>query len=149
MFQLRGPKNLYEGWEREKETEKEESRGGHCQNPGQMHQNPWHSLNEAAPAPFKDGLLSRWAEMRKAYLWAEPDCWLTLFEEKSYSTSHPQMGNFLVVQWLRLCIPSVEGPGSIPSQGTRSHMLHLKSLHATAKKILHTATKTWHSQMKK
>ena len=29
----------------------------------------------------------------------------------------------LVVQWLRLCGPSVEGPGSIPGQGTRSHKL--------------------------
>ncbi|TEA38804.1 hypothetical protein DBR06_SOUSAS610174, partial [Sousa chinensis] len=43
----------------------------------------------------------------------------------------------LVVQWLRLHAPSAGGPASIPGQGTRSHMLQLKILHAT--------TKTWHS----
>ena len=32
-------------------------------------------------------------------------------------------GTSLVVQWLRLCTPSVEGPGSIPGQGTRSYIL--------------------------
>ena len=30
--------------------------------------------------------------------------------------------DFLVVQWLRLHIPSAGGPGSILGQGTRSHM---------------------------
>ena len=29
-------------------------------------------------------------------------------------------------QWLRLCTPSAGGPGSIPGQGTRSHMLQLR-----------------------
>ncbi|TEA37700.1 hypothetical protein DBR06_SOUSAS9210016, partial [Sousa chinensis] len=28
----------------------------------------------------------------------------------------------LVVQWLRLCAPNAGDPGSIPGQGTRSHM---------------------------
>ncbi|TEA24199.1 hypothetical protein DBR06_SOUSAS17310001, partial [Sousa chinensis] len=28
----------------------------------------------------------------------------------------------LVVQWLRLHTPNAGGPGSIPGQGTRSHM---------------------------
>ena len=32
---------------------------------------------------------------------------------------------FLVIQWLRLCIPNVGGPGLIPGQGTRAHMLQL------------------------
>ncbi|TEA29277.1 hypothetical protein DBR06_SOUSAS14810096, partial [Sousa chinensis] len=32
-------------------------------------------------------------------------------------------GISLVVQWLRLHAPSAGGPGSIPGQGTRSHML--------------------------
>ena len=31
----------------------------------------------------------------------------------------------LVVQWLRLGAPSAGGLGSIPGQGTRSHMLKL------------------------
>ncbi|TEA33715.1 hypothetical protein DBR06_SOUSAS12810068, partial [Sousa chinensis] len=42
----------------------------------------------------------------------------------------------LVVQWLRLLAPNAGGPGSIRGQGTRSHMLQLKILHA-ARKIPH------------
>ena len=34
---------------------------------------------------------------------------------------------FLVVQWLRLCAPSTGGPGLIPGQGTRPHMVQLGS----------------------
>ena len=29
----------------------------------------------------------------------------------------------LAVQWLRLCVPNAGGLGSIPGQGTKSHML--------------------------
>ena len=47
----------------------------------------------------------------------------------------------LAVQWLRLHTPSSGGPGLIPGQGTRSHMLQLK--------IPHAASKTWCSQIKK
>ena len=36
------------------------------------------------------------------------------------------LGTLLVVQWLRLCTPNVGGPGSIPHQGTGSHMLQLR-----------------------
>ena len=43
-------------------------------------------------------------------------------------------GTSLVAQWIRLCTPSAGGPGSIPGQGTRSHMhAATKSLHATTK----------------
>ena len=35
-------------------------------------------------------------------------------------------GTSLAVQWLRLCTPSSGGPGLIPGQGTRPHMLQLK-----------------------
>ena len=31
-----------------------------------------------------------------------------------------------MVQWLRLCAPNAEGPGSIPGQGTRSRVLQLR-----------------------
>ena len=44
------------------------------------------------------------------------------------------LGTFPVVQWLRLCTPNAGGPGSIPGQGTRSHMVQLKILHATTKR---------------
>ena len=33
------------------------------------------------------------------------------------------MGSSLVVQWLRLLTPTARGLGSIPGQGTKSHML--------------------------
>ena len=35
-------------------------------------------------------------------------------------------GTSLVVQWLRLCAPNAEGPGSIPGQGTRAHVPQLR-----------------------
>ena len=31
-----------------------------------------------------------------------------------------------MVQWLRLCAPNAEGPGSILGKGARSHMLQLR-----------------------
>ncbi|TEA25080.1 hypothetical protein DBR06_SOUSAS6010062, partial [Sousa chinensis] len=46
----------------------------------------------------------------------------------------------LVVQWLRLRIPNAGGPGSIPGQGTRSHMLQLR-VHMPQLRIPHAATK--------
>ena len=42
-------------------------------------------------------------------------------------------GTSLVVQWLRLRDPNAEGLGSIPGQGTRSHILRLKILHAATR----------------
>ena len=33
----------------------------------------------------------------------------------------------LLVQWLRLHAPNAGGPGLIPDQGSRSHMLQLRS----------------------
>ena len=45
-----------------------------------------------------------------------------------------RQGTSLVVQRLILCAPNAGGPGSIPGQGTRSHMhATTKSLHATTK----------------
>ena len=38
------------------------------------------------------------------------------------------VGTSLVIQWLRLYVPSVGAPGSIPGQGTGSHMLLLRVL---------------------
>ena len=35
-------------------------------------------------------------------------------------------GTSLVVQWLRFCTPNAVGPGLIPSQGTKSQMLHVR-----------------------
>ena len=44
------------------------------------------------------------------------------------------LGTSLVAQWIRLHAPNAEGLGSIPGQGTRSHMhAATKSVHATTK----------------
>ena len=43
------------------------------------------------------------------------------------------IGTSLVVQGLRPCTPKCRGLGSVPSQGTRSHMLQLKIPHAATK----------------
>ena len=45
--------------------------------------------------------------------------------------------NSLVVLWLRLHTPNSESLGSIPLQGTRSSMLHAKSVHITTKNAAH------------
>ena len=65
------------------------------------------------------------------------------------------LGTSLVVPWLRLHTPNAGGLGSIPGQGTRSHMSqlrvrmpHLKIPNAT-KKIPHATSKTWCSQVNK
>ena len=57
-------------------------------------------------------------------------------------------GTSLVVQCRRLRAPNSGALGSIPGQGTRSHMLQLKTPH-TPEKILRAATKTWQSQINK
>ena len=44
-----------------------------------------------------------------------------------------------MVECLRLCARNAGGLGSIPGQGTRSHMPQLK--------ILSAAAKTWHNQI--
>ena len=48
----------------------------------------------------------------------------------------------LLAQWLRLWAPNAGDPGSIPGQGTRSHMLH-------ATKTLLAKIKTQQSQVNK
>ncbi|TEA25428.1 hypothetical protein DBR06_SOUSAS11710016, partial [Sousa chinensis] len=46
----------------------------------------------------------------------------------------------LVVQWLGVCAPNAGGRGSIPGQGTRSHMLQLR-VRKPQLKILHAPTR--------
>ena len=58
------------------------------------------------------------------------------------------LGASLVVHWLRLQVPSAGGSGSIPGQGTRSHMPQLR-VHMLQLKILHATTNTWWSKKKK
>ena len=58
-------------------------------------------------------------------------------------------GTSLVVQWVRLHTPNAGGLGSIPGQGTRSHMhAATKSSHASTKEPPAT-TKTRYNQIDK
>lgn len=76
-----------------------------------------------------------------------------IYSEPSFNNQH--IGTSLMVQWLRIHAPNARRPGSIPSQGTRSHMpqlrihvLPLNILNATIRmKVLCAATKTSHSQI--
>ena len=54
----------------------------------------------------------------------------------------------LVVQRLRLQSPNAGGPGTIPGQGTRSHMTPVR-VHMPQLNISHAATKTQHRQINK
>ena len=58
------------------------------------------------------------------------------------------MGTSLVVQGLRLHAPDARGLGSIPGQGTRSHILQLR-VFMQQLKIPFAATKTQNSQIHK
>ena len=62
-------------------------------------------------------------------------------------------GTFLVVQWLRLHAPNAGGQGLILDQGTKSHMLQLRSSRAIIERVEFTCsyvtTKTWCSQINK
>ena len=52
-----------------------------------------------------------------------------------------------MVQWLRLHAPSTGGPGLVPGQGSRSHMLQLR-VHMPQLKVPRAATKTQYSPIK-
>ena len=54
-------------------------------------------------------------------------------KEKEKGRKKRGSGTSVEVQWLRLCAPNAGDPGSIPGQGTRSHMLRLRNLHAATK----------------
>ena len=51
---------------------------------------------------------------------------LVLVTKAKRSLKNSYTGNSLVVQWLRLCAPYTRGLGSIPGQGTSSHMPQLR-----------------------
>ena len=57
-------------------------------------------------------------------------------------------GTSLVVQWLGHWVPNAGGLGSIPGQGTWSHMPQLRVC-LMQLKIPHATPKTWHSQENK
>ena len=57
-----------------------------------------------------------------------------------YETGMAIWGASLIIQWLRLPAPSAGGLGSVPGQGTRSHMPQLKTPQRRSK--IPCATKT-------
>ena len=59
------------------------------------------------------------------------------------------MGNFPGGPVAKASSSQCRGPGSIPDQGTRFHMLQLKILHATKTEDPQAATKTRNRQMNK
>ena len=75
--------------------------------------------------------------------------WLIHTEtERLNSRRYVILGISLVVQWLRLSSPTAGGPGLIPGQGTRSHLLQLR-VHILQLEILHATAKTWCSHINK
>ena len=52
--------------------------------------------------------------------------WRTMLTSGIYILKGIEEGTSLVVHWLRLRAPNAGGLGSIPGQGTRSHMLQLR-----------------------
>ena len=66
---------------------------------------------------------------------------------RKYAIEIQRSGTFLVIQWLSLCTPNARGPGLIPGQGTRSHILQLSS-HATTKEFMCHNWKSLHATTK-
>ena len=58
--------------------------------------------------------------------WSIKTPWWCVGSQLHYSLQNQFQGTSLVVQWLRFQAPRAGGSGSIPGQGTRSHMLWLR-----------------------
>ena len=92
--------------------------------------------------------ISKGVVMNISYFFDNEDVLFLQVEEINLRTS-------LVVQWPRLCTLNTGALGSIPGQGTRSHMLQLRVCMAQLKiphaclKILHATTKIQCSQISK
>ena len=78
----------------------------------------------------------------------EPDEPRNKMQSGAGGKNHALQGTSLVVQWLRLHAPKAGSLGLISSQGSRSYMPQL-GICIPQLKILHTAPKTWCSQIKK
>ena len=84
----------------------------------------------SGPHPFSEDTES-WESPPKRHTWVKATA----------------LGASLLVQWLRLRASNAGGPGSIPAQGTRSHMLQLRA-RMPQLKILYAATKILHAATK-
>ena len=68
---------------------------------------------------------------------------------QEYTELHKKaLGICLVIQWLRFCGPNAGSLGSIPGQGTRSHMLQLR-VFMPQRKIPCAKSKIRYSQVNK
>ena len=81
------------------------------------------------------------AHMPTAYFWSRCTQQMPQLQHIQNQTQ-----DSLLVQWLRLPAPNAGGPGSIPGQGTRSHMSQPR---VCMLQILHAPTKTQCSQINK
>ena len=69
--------------------------------------------------------------MKRYSIWEEQVLLKSNFGTGIRNSNLSYMNTFLVIQWLRICAPNAGVAGSIPSQGTRSHMLQLSTRAAT------------------
>ena len=61
-------------------------------------------------------------ERKTSYSWERP----TLSLQDKMAIKYTWTGTSLAALWRRLCAANAGDPGSIPAQGTRSHMLQLR-----------------------
>ena len=57
--------------------------------------------------------------------------------ESTYVSRREGVATSLVLRWLRICVSNAGGPGSIPGQGTRSHMAQKSLLIAIKDPVCH------------
>ena len=68
--------------------------------------------------------------------------------QQQLESAEEDTGTSLVGRWLRLCIRSAGGQGSVPGQGARSHMPQLRVLMLQLQ-ISRAETKPWRSRINK
>ena len=101
-----------------------------------MDREAWHA---AVHGVTKSQTRLKWTELNSFFFFEVLAVNIWTYQVRTAYKTKP--GTSLVVQWLRLYAPSARDPGSIPGQGTRSHMPQLK--------IPRAATKTWCSEINK
>ena len=87
----------------------------------------WNGLPFPSPGHLPDpGIKPRSPALQVGFLPSEPP-WKTCCVKLGIKKKN-ENGPSLVVQWLWFQAPNAGGPGLIPGQGTRSHMLQLRVL---------------------
>ena len=86
---------------------------------------------------FRQAICCQNTTWKMASRWTNGD----LTKQRKLTFKHLQSGTSLVVQWLRLHTANAGGPGSIPGQGARSHMLQQQQQKASASEKPKSKTK--------